>query len=57
MHALVLEKTKTLSLMGSRKIDVRPLITDTYAFADSIAAFDYATAIRPASVKVQIALT
>lgn len=48
---------RALSLMGSRKIDVRPLITDSYAFDDSIAAFDYAVAMRPASVKVQINLT
>ncbi len=47
---------RALALMGSRKIDVRPLITDTYAFADSLAAFDYATAMRPTSVKVQIEL-
>jgi D-xylulose reductase len=47
---------RALALMGSRKIDVRPLITDRYAFADSIAAFDYACAMRPASVKVQIEL-
>lgn len=47
---------RALALMGSRKIDVRPLITDTYAFADSVAAFDYATAMRPTSVKVQIEL-
>ena len=47
---------RALALMGSRQIDVRPLITDTYAFADAIAAFDYATAMRPTSVKVQIEL-
>jgi D-xylulose reductase len=47
---------RALSLMGSRKIDVRPLITDTYAFADSIAAFDYASNLKPTSVKVQIVL-
>ena len=45
---------RALALMGSRKIDVRPLITDTYAFADSIAAFDYAVHMKPTSVKVQI---
>lgn len=45
---------RALALMGSRRIDVRPLITDTYAFADSVQAFDYATAMRPSSVKVQI---
>jgi D-xylulose reductase len=47
---------RALALMGSRKIDVRPLITDTYGFADSIAAFDYASNMKPASVKVQIDL-
>lgn len=47
---------RALALMGSRKIDVRPLITDRYSFADSIAAFDYACAMRPTSVKVQIEL-
>jgi len=47
---------RALALMGSRKIDVRPLITDRYAFADSIAAFDYACAMKPTSVKVQIEL-
>ena len=47
---------RALALMGSRKIDVRPLITDRYAFVDSIAAFDYACDPRPTSVKVQIEL-
>jgi D-xylulose reductase len=47
---------RALALMGSRKIDVRPLITDRYGFADSIAAFDYASNPRPTSVKVQIEL-
>ena len=47
---------RALALMGSRKIDVRPLITDTYGFADSVAAFDYAVNMKPTSVKVQINL-
>ncbi|MBL9207027.1 MAG: NAD(P)-dependent alcohol dehydrogenase [Opitutaceae bacterium] len=47
---------RALALMGSQRIDVRPLITDTYSFADSIAAFDYATRMKPTSVKVQITL-
>ena len=42
--------------MGSGKINVRPLITDRYAFADSVAAFDYACQMKPSSVKVQIEL-
>ena len=47
---------RALALLGSRKLDLRPLITDRYAFADSIAAFDYACAMRPTSVKIQIEL-
>lgn len=47
---------KAIALMGSGKIDVRPLITDIYAFEDSIEAFEYATNMRPESVKVQIRL-
>lgn len=47
---------RALALLGSRKIDVRPLITDHYAFADSVAAFDYACRMKPTSVKIQIAL-
>ena len=45
---------RALALMGSGKIDVKPLITDRYGFAESIAAFDYASATKPTSVKVQI---
>ncbi|HWA87948.1 MAG TPA: NAD(P)-dependent alcohol dehydrogenase [Opitutus sp.] len=47
---------RALALMGSRKIDVRPLVTDRYAFADSVKAFDHACAMKPTSVKVQIEL-
>jgi D-xylulose reductase len=46
---------RALALMGAGKIDVKPLITDTYSFSDSIAAFEYACTMRPTSVKVQIA--
>jgi len=47
---------RALALMDSRRIDVRPLITDHFAFADSVAAFDYASTPKPGSVKVQIEL-
>jgi D-xylulose reductase len=47
---------RALALLGSRRIDVRPLITDRYGFADSVAAFDYACRPKPTSVKVQIEL-
>lgn len=47
---------RALALMASGKINVKPLITDTYEFADSIAAYEYATRMRPDSVKIQIVL-
>ncbi|MEZ4639237.1 MAG: hypothetical protein R2856_30450 [Caldilineaceae bacterium] len=40
--------------MSSGMIDVKPLITDTFSFAESVAAFDYAVNMPPTSVKVQI---
>lgn len=45
---------RALALMGSGKLDVKPLITDTFGFADSIKAFDYAAHMPATSVKVQI---
>jgi D-xylulose reductase len=47
---------RALALMGSGKIDVKPLITDTFAFADGIKAFDFAVDMPPTSVKAQIEL-
>lgn len=45
---------RTVAMLASGQIDVSPLITDTFAFADSIEAFDFARHMPPASVKVQI---
>ncbi len=47
---------RALALMGSGKIDVKPLITDKFTFADSVAAFDFAVHMPPNSVKAQIEL-
>jgi D-xylulose reductase len=47
---------RTVAMLASGQIDVAPLITDTFAFADSIAAFDFARAMPATSVKVQIEL-
>ena len=47
---------RALALMGSGKIDVKPLITDKFEFKDSIAAFDFAVNMPPTSVKAQIEL-
>ncbi len=47
---------RALALMGSGQLNVKPLITDTFTFADSIEAFDYALHMPATSVKVQIAM-
>jgi D-xylulose reductase len=47
---------RALALMASGRIDVKPLITDTFAFGESVRAFDYACDMPPTSVKVQIDL-
>jgi D-xylulose reductase len=45
---------RALALMGSGKIDVKPLISRTFEFQDSIQAFDFAVKMPPDCVKAQI---
>lgn len=45
---------RALALMGSGKIDVKPLISRTFEFRDSIAAFAFALKMPPDCVKAQI---
>ena len=45
---------RALSLLGSGKINIKPLITDRYKFNDAIKAFDYAVKPRPSSIKIVI---
>ena len=45
---------RAIGLLASGKIDVKPLITGTFDFADSVAAFDRAAEGRPTDVKLQI---
>ena len=45
---------RALALMGSGKIDVKPLISRTFEFRDSIAAFEFALKMPPDCVKAQI---
>ncbi len=47
---------RAIALMGSGKIDLKPLITDTFDFAESVKAFDFAVAMPATSVKAQIEL-
>ena len=45
---------RAIALMASGKLNVKPLITDTFRFAESVAAFDFAVNMPPTSVKAQI---
>ena len=45
---------RALALMGSGKIDLKPLISRTFEFPDSIEAFDFAVKMPPDCVKAQI---
>lgn len=47
---------RALALMGSGQLDVKPLITHTFSFEESIKAFDFAVEMPPAAVKAQIRL-
>ena len=47
---------RAINLIASGKVDLKPLISETYAFEQSIAAFDRAVEQRPADVKLQITL-
>jgi D-xylulose reductase len=45
---------RALALMGSGKIDLKPLISRTFEFRDSIEAFNFALKMPPDCVKAQI---
>ncbi len=47
---------RTLTLFASGKVDLKPLISETFAFEDSVAAFERAAEGRPRDVKLQIAV-
>ncbi|RWM22157.1 NAD(P)-dependent alcohol dehydrogenase [Mesorhizobium sp.] len=48
---------RALQLIASGKVDLKPLITGTYDFTDSIKAFERAAQGNPQDVKLQILLT
>jgi D-xylulose reductase len=45
---------RAIALLGSGQLNVKPLITDKFTFAESIQAFEYSAHMPPTSVKVQI---
>jgi D-xylulose reductase len=47
---------RAIDLIASGKVDLNPLLTNTFAFKDSIRAFELAASGQPSIVKVQITL-
>jgi D-xylulose reductase len=45
---------RAVALLASGKINIKPLITDKYKFADAVKAFEYAANPKPTSVKTVI---
>ena len=45
-----------ISMIASGKLEVKPLVTKTYKFADAVAAFEYASALPEKDVKIMIDL-
>ena len=45
---------RAIALIASGKVDLKPLISETFAFEESKAAFDRAVEARPTDVKLQI---
>lgn len=45
---------RALALIAAGKVDLKPLITETFAFPESIRAFERAAEARPGDVKLQI---
>ena len=45
---------RAINLIASGKVDLKPLISATFAFEDSVAAFERAAEQRPTDIKLQI---
>jgi len=45
---------RAIALMGSGRVDLKPLISETFPFEKSVEAFDRAVEARPSDVKLQI---
>ena len=48
---------RALALIASGKVDLKPLVTETFGFEHSIEAFERAAQGRPADIKLQIVLS
>ena len=47
---------RAIALIASGKVNLKPLISQTFAFQDSVVAFDRAVEARPTDVKIQISM-
>lgn len=47
---------RAIALFASGRVDLKPLISDTFKFEDSVEAFDRAVEARPTDVKLQIVM-
>jgi D-xylulose reductase len=47
---------RAIALIASGKVDLKPLISETFGFDDAVKAFDRAVEARPNDVKLQIRL-
>ncbi|MBZ6078202.1 NAD(P)-dependent alcohol dehydrogenase [Microvirga puerhi] len=47
---------RALALMGSGRVDLKPLISETFSFENAVEAFERAAEGRPSDVKLQIRL-
>ena len=45
---------RALAMIASGKVDLKPLISETFPFDQSVAAFERAAEARPTDVKLQI---
>jgi D-xylulose reductase len=48
---------RAIQMIGSGKVDLKPLISATFPFSESVAAFERAAESRPADVKIQIEIS
>ncbi len=48
---------RALALIASGKVDLKPLISETFAFPDSVKAFERAAQGLPSDIKLQITMT